>query len=247
MRAPQAMPSSTRFEQLRAALVPLVLLGVAGVLWCHPFAFANPVAPGARLPPGAADVGTTFHPNLKPQARFGQRMYACSACHNKFRSIPDSRPALYMHGRIILRHGMNTRCLNCHNEQNRDALIDDWGREIPYDQPQLLCGKCHGEVYRDWLNGAHGRANGYWDPNAGPRERRLCDECHDPHQPRFPPTHPAPPPHTLRMGDQEFATPDSETKDPLRIFRQELPQSPEPPPTTQPDEIPTYEPEEDLQ
>jgi predicted CXXCH cytochrome family protein len=90
------------------------------------------------------------------------------------------------------------------------------GQAIPYDQPQLLCAKCHGPVYRDWQHGSHGRTNGYWNASMGPMERRKCTECHDPHQPPFPPMTPAPGPHTLRMGNQSPAEHLPED-DPLRI------------------------------
>ena len=89
---------------------------------------------------------------------------------------------------------MNTRCFNCHNRTNRDTFVDDAGGEIPWNQPPLLCGKCHGPVYRDWQHGSHGRTNGYWDKTRGPQERRKCVECHDPHRPPFAPMVPAPGP-----------------------------------------------------
>ena len=66
------------------------------------------------------------------------------------------------------------------------------GGEIPWDQPQLLCAKCHGPVYRDWQHGSHGRTNGYWDASRGKQTRRKCIECHDPHRPPFPALQPAP-------------------------------------------------------
>jgi hypothetical protein len=97
--------------------------------------------------------------------------------------------------------------------------VDDFGTPIPWDQPQLLCAKCHGPVYRDWQHGSHGRLNGYWDKTRGPQIRRRCIECHDPHTPPFTPLKPAPRPNTLRMdvgGAQDTALPTMET-DPLRI------------------------------
>ena len=67
------------------------------------------------------------------------------------------------HREIKLEHGINTSCFNCHHETNRDAFAGEEGEEIPWNQPQLLCAKCHGPVYRDWQHGSHGRTNGYWD------------------------------------------------------------------------------------
>ena len=115
-----------------------------------------------------------------------------------------------------MKHGLNTWCLSCHHSENRDAFVDDRGEEIPWDQPQLLCAKCHGPVFRDWQHGAHGRTNGYWDKSQGEQTRRKCIECHDPHQPPFPPMRPAPGPNTLRMGPQgdEIHT---EVRNPLKV------------------------------
>ncbi len=238
MHGPEAYPAGPGSRSLRAALIPLTFFGVAALLAAHPWTFKPPYAQAGPFPGWAAEPTTAYHPNLRPIAHFANRTYPCSACHSKFRSDTTTRPALYIHRRIVLQHGMNNRCLNCHHPTNRDALVDDFGREIPYDQPQLVCGKCHGEVYRDWLNGAHGRTNGYWDPRAGPRERRVCDECHDPHHPKFPPQHPAPPPHTLRMGEQQYVMPESEVRDPLRVFRptSEPPTATASAPTSQPSE-----------
>ncbi|MEW6249716.1 MAG: hypothetical protein AB1716_03655 [Planctomycetota bacterium] len=172
------------------------------------------------VPAWAAQITTAYHPNLEPEAHFASRTYTCSACHSKFESGMASNPELYIHRNIGLEHGLNDRCFNCHHVQNRNALVDDWGNEVPYDQPQLLCRKCHGPVYRDWLHGAHGRTIGFWDAARGPRRRLQCDFCHDPHRPPFPPMPPAPGPHTLRMGKQEFPASRYEGHHPLRIYRQ---------------------------
>ena len=136
---------------------------------------------------------------------------------------PGAAPAgqgLTNHSDVHMAHGINKRCLNCHHAVNRDAFADDYGKEIPWDQPQLLCAKCHGPVYRDWQHGVHGRSNGYWNQSRGKQTRLKCVECHDPHRPPFPPMHAAPPPNTLRMGPQNF--PDqNRARDPLRVLLSE--------------------------
>ena len=45
--------------------------------------------------------------------------------------------------------------------------MDNFGDPVSFDQPQLLCGKCHGDKLRDWRDGIHGK--------------RTCTECHNPH------------------------------------------------------------------
>jgi hypothetical protein len=42
----------------------------------------------------------------------------------------------------------------------RNMLVDHFGDPISIDQPQLLCGKCHGDKLRDWRDGIHGKRIG---------------------------------------------------------------------------------------
>jgi hypothetical protein len=202
----------------RAIIVPSILFALAAVLVAGPWRFVNPAPPPTVVPTWATDPAPVRRPTLKPEITLAGYTYRCSDCHRLFESPPETTRSLTQHRDIVLEHGINTRCFNCHHRTNRDAYVDDAGREIPADQPQLLCAKCHGPVYRDWLKGAHGRTNGSWNTRLGVQQRRKCIECHDPHRPPFAPLKPAPPPDTLRMGDQEFP-PERETiANPLRIY-----------------------------
>ena len=58
------------------------------------------------------------------------------------------------------------------------------GRKLPFSEAQLLCAQCHGPQARDYLHGAHGGMNGYWDKARG--TRNTCTDCHDPHAPLYP-------------------------------------------------------------
>lgn len=209
---------TAREGRVRAIVVPLVLLALAAVLVADPWRFGDPVPPPTVVPAWAIDPTPVRRPKLKPEIQLAGFTYRCSDCHRLFTSPPETMRPLTQHRDIVLKHGINTRCFNCHHPTNRDTYVDDWGQEIPADQPQLLCAKCHGPVYRDWLNGAHGRTNGFWDKQRGPQTRLKCIQCHDPHQPPFPPMHPAPPPNTLRMGEQRRPEAHPAT-DPLRIYR----------------------------
>lgn len=213
---------STRSWQ--AWFVPLVLIALAGVMLADPWPYVSPVGPPTIVPASATDITPVRRPILKPETVIAGMTYRCSECHNLFPSPIETDRPLSQHREIVLEHGINARCFNCHNRDNRDAFADDRGGPIPYDQPPLLCAKCHGPVYRDWTHGVHGRSNGYWDPKQGPMERRKCVECHDPHSPAFKPMRPAPAPNTLRMGDQR-SEPEGpgETKNPLLIYRKPLP------------------------
>ena len=203
----------------RTAWVPVALLAFAVLLALQPFPFVSPVSDATPVPRWATDTTPVRQPRLRPEYRTAVFTYRCSDCHKIIPSPPETFRTLTQHREIHLQHGINTRCFNCHHRTTRDAFVDDYGQEIPWDQPQLLCGKCHGPVYRDWQHGSHGRTNGYWDVRQGPQTRRRCIECHDPHQPPFPPLAPAPGPHTLRMGPPEYGR-HAAAHDPLRLHGQ---------------------------
>jgi DNA-directed RNA polymerase subunit RPC12/RpoP len=193
-----------------------VLLVFAGVLALNPLPFVSPVSEATLVPASATDTTPVRQPHLRPEYKVAVFTYRCSDCHKIIPSPAETSRTLTQHREIQLNHGINTRCFNCHHRTNRDAFVDDYGNEIPWDQPQLLCAKCHGPVYRDWQHGSHGRTNGYWDVSQGEQTRRRCIECHDPHQPPFTPLAPAPGPHTLRVGPQGHG-PHERPHDPLRL------------------------------
>jgi hypothetical protein len=143
----------------------------------------------------------------------------CMDCHRMFppRVIPPVRPLEHEH--VILDHGINDRCRNCHYDKDRDKLVLRGGEVIGYDRVADLCAKCHGPTFRDWQYGAHGRINGYWDKTRGEQVKLQCSECHDPHNPRVPaldPLVPLPGPNTLRMAPPVRHTEAGHTQDPLR-------------------------------
>jgi uncharacterized CHY-type Zn-finger protein len=125
------------------------------------------------------------------------KYYPCTICHDgKSVKVPENiNPRMIMmHKDIVpdslqLRHGHGRLwCLNCHNRQNRDMLIDHFGNPVSYDQPQLLCGKCHGQVFHDWRQGIHGKRSGSWETN-GKKRWWTCTECHNPHEADIRPYH----------------------------------------------------------
>ena len=112
--------------------------------------------------------------------------YDCRECHRMIKSKWNYDREMTEHMDIVLDHGNNRFCLNCHHETNRNAFADYDGSVIPETDVVLLCAKCHGPTYQDWKAGVHGRSNGYWDTTKGPQTRLRCIQCHDPHSPAFP-------------------------------------------------------------
>ena len=111
------------------------------------------------------------------------------ACHNGYYPpVPISKNprALTMHLDIIpnsldLQHGNQAIwCLDCRSAKQRRFLEDNFGNPIGFNEPQKLCGKCHGSVYRDWRDGIHGKRIGEWASD-GKKRWFVCTECHNPH------------------------------------------------------------------
>ena len=208
-------PTERFVERFAARYTPLVI-ALAVLLAFGPLRFQSPETAPAPVPAWATDATPVGQVSLRPTHKVGAFTYRCGECH---RIYPWPRAAggeFTKHSGIHLEHGINSRCLNCHHPTNREAFVDDFGHEIPWDQPQEMCAKCHGPVYRDWQHGSHGRINGYWDTQRGEQVRLQCTACHDPHHPPFQPLASAPPPHTLRMKPQHVA-PHSGARNPLRL------------------------------
>lgn len=126
----------------------------------------------------------------------------CNGCHQIFRSDSPAGTALSYHQEVRLSHGLNNRCVNCHDSENRERLTLRDGATVPFTETPQLCAQCHGTVYRDWQRGTHGKTLGSWITNSEAQHRLSCNECHNPHSPKYEPYEPLPGPNTLRMGAQ---------------------------------------------
>jgi hypothetical protein len=129
-----------------------------------------------------------------PPPPFTEGLFPCSACHDgkTVKPNPARRELKDMHADIELKHGPASRwCLDCHDLQDRDRLHLASGQPVAFTASYLLCGQCHGEKFRDWQAGVHGKRTGSWN---GAKQYLLCVHCHNPHSPRFQPLKPMPPP-----------------------------------------------------
>ncbi|MBI3273273.1 MAG: hypothetical protein HYZ53_30055 [Planctomycetes bacterium] len=128
-----------------------------------------------------------------PPPPFSEGIFPCSDCHTGAGEGDAKRRALEAaHTEIRLEHGGEDRwCLDCHDLRERDKLRLANGTLVPFEESYRLCGQCHGDKYRDWRSGIHGKRTGYWN---GPKRYLLCAHCHNPHSPRFKPIRPLPPP-----------------------------------------------------
>lgn len=160
-----------------------------GVLWWgDPFDGTIPMGE-MPVPAEYSHAEAVVKPRDKEIDRNKLLTICTTACHDgKYVPVPISlepRP-LTMHQDIVpdsmdLQHGRGAIwCLSCHSAENRDKLIDHFGNEISFNQPQKLCGKCHGPAYRDWRDGIHGKRIGMWK-TGGKKRWWTCTECHNPH------------------------------------------------------------------
>jgi hypothetical protein len=114
---------------------------------------------------------------------FSEGIYPCTSCHDH--PGDKTRRELQYHDDIqgIFDHDAEHRwCLDCHDNANRDVLHLSNGDAVPFTESYRLCGQCHGDKYRDWRAGVHGKRIGHWD---GEKVYALCVNCHNPHSPSF--------------------------------------------------------------
>ena len=127
-----------------------------------------------------------------PPPPFTPGIFPCSECHKEIKPNPNRRVLKDEHTNIVLNHAQGQRwCLDCHDTLNRDKLRLVSGEKISFSESYRLCGQCHGDKFRDWKVGVHGQRSGEWN---GKKSYLLCAHCHNPHDPRFKPLQPLPPP-----------------------------------------------------
>jgi hypothetical protein len=127
-----------------------------------------------------------------PSPPFTEGIFPCSECHADMEVNREKRDLEMNHENIVLKHaGPQQWCFDCHNPDDRDKLRLIDGRLISFEESYLLCGQCHGTIFRDWKAGVHGKRTGEWNGN---KLYRLCVHCHNPHQPPFKQLKPKPPP-----------------------------------------------------
>jgi len=120
-------------------------------------------------------------------------MFPCSSCHASLEVNLKKRELKDEHTNIKLHHAETMRwCLDCHDAKNRDKLRLYNGEVLSFTESYRLCGECHGNLYRDWRAGLHGKRTGFFA--GGKRTYLLCAHCHDPHEPKFKAMKPEPPP-----------------------------------------------------
>ncbi len=171
------------------AMTAFLLLALAGAAVRPQHALA-PAAGHEKAPTASVAKGKLIEAKPPP---LSEDTWPCSTCHTGGKFDPKPRK-LEMHDdiQVAFNHDSENRwCLDCHDGANREMLRLINGTLVPFTESYRLCGQCHGDKYRDWRRGVHGKRTGEWN---GERTYLLCVHCHSPHNPRFQPIKPLPPP-----------------------------------------------------
>ncbi|MCF6313117.1 MAG: hypothetical protein L3J39_11755 [Verrucomicrobiales bacterium] len=196
-------PNTSSLDRPALWGLTLIFFALAAIFFFLPTGNSIPIPDPASVSPKDIDPSPRFTPlSDPPKAMVNGFERTCMDCHVSIDSQPHSTD-LHQHANIELQHGINTRCVTCHDSKNRNLLATLDNKTFTYAQSSQLCSQCHGPVYRQWERGIHGKTLGYWDAKLGKSEKLTCTQCHDPHHPRFDAIKPLPGPNTLRMGDQE--------------------------------------------
>jgi Doubled CXXCH motif (Paired_CXXCH_1) len=146
---------------------------------------AQAEVPATDLPGAGQDIQASPPP-------FTEGIFPCSQCHDKAGDPTPRELAFHDEIQASLHHGPPSRwCLDCHSNAKRDYVHLINGTLVPFTESYKLCGQCHGDKYRDWRLGVHGKRVGMWN---GKKTYYLCVNCHNPHNPRFKALKPEPPP-----------------------------------------------------
>jgi hypothetical protein len=143
----------------------------------------------SAAPPVAEPENVTVEPRIGLLPTF-----PCTRCHDHLTPNPEKRLLVKFHTvrNKEFHHGdPKGWCYNCHTLGHINYLHTSKGDLVTFDQAYLLCGGCHGDKLRDWKMAVHGKTMGNWN---GPKIRRSCTGCHNPHRPAFPSLEPEPPP-----------------------------------------------------
>jgi hypothetical protein len=171
---------------LQFAVVALLILPACGE--DHGASTAH----GAPAPARHLDGMPVIDPNatMIERPELVSELWECSECHDPdfMETDPTPRELGEDHDGMAFHHGDGQIwCLDCHDADDRDMLHLASGELVPFEESHRLCAQCHGDQYRDWRAGVHGKRTGSWN---GEKQYLSCAGCHTGHTPRFEPIKP---------------------------------------------------------
>jgi len=169
-----------------------------GCIGCHTTQGLSTQLAGSEVLPLTVDVeslGSSVHSEL-----------VCTACHSNIQGFPHPPKTAGDYREFQLDN--SDRCRTCHIEQfeeqldsnhahaleagNRNAAvcIDCHGSHAvqrpnqPRSRISTICGRCHGEIYAEYIDSAHGKSLLI---NSNP-DVPVCTDCHNAHNQENPAT-----------------------------------------------------------
>jgi hypothetical protein len=147
---------------------------------------AASAAPAPAAAPAAKPAPAERKPEVLVEAKpppFSEGIFPCMECHKDQKDRTRRELGFHDEQQSVFDHDAEHRwCLDCHDYENRDVLRLASGATVPFTESYRLCGQCHGDKFRDWRLGIHGKRIGQWD---GAKTYLLCVSCHNPHSPGF--------------------------------------------------------------
>jgi hypothetical protein len=161
-----------RFGTPGLVICMAALMGGGTALAAQPT--AKPAAPVEKKPE------VLFEARPPP---FSEGIFPCMECHKDQKDRTRRELGFHDEQQSVFDHDSEHRwCLDCHDYENRNVLRLASGATVPFTESYRLCGQCHGDKFRDWRAGVHGKRVGNWD---GAKTYLLCVSCHNPHSPAF--------------------------------------------------------------
>lgn len=143
-------------------------------------AYASPPPAKPAAPPAPKKPEILIEARPPP---FTDGIFPCMDCHQDQKDRERRELGFHDEQQSVFDHDAENRwCLDCHDYENRNVLRLASGATVPFTESYRLCGQCHGDKYRDWRAGIHGKRVGNWD---GAKTYLLCVSCHNPHSPSF--------------------------------------------------------------
>ena len=163
---------------MRQKIAPWLVFIIAAALLAPDARASSPAARPAAPPEKKKEQ--LFEARPPP---FSEGIFPCMECHKDQKDPTRRELGFHDEQQSIFDHDAEHRwCLDCHDNADRDVLHLSNGDPLPFTESYRLCGQCHGDKYRDWRVGVHGKRIGHWD---GEKTYFLCVNCHNPHSPRF--------------------------------------------------------------
>lgn len=124
---------------------PVFLLLAAWFMWGPDF-----IPPRGMIPVIDAALITPAPPRSiladSPTINISGFERTCMDCHRLFPPADDPPARLMQHSHIVVDHGINKQCRNCHDAADKNRLKTREAESITFSQVVRLCADCQGPI-----------------------------------------------------------------------------------------------------